>query len=84
MATLTLKNVPDDLYQRLKAQAVAHRRSLNQEAIECLASANPQPRTPAQQAAAFARLEAFHERQSSEGIWIEHENVKAMIEEGRP
>ena len=39
MATLTLKNVPDDLYQRLKAQAAAHRRSLNQEAIEVLGGA---------------------------------------------
>ncbi len=84
MATLTLKKVPDDPYQLLKAQAAAHRRSLNQEAIECLASATTQPRKPAQQAAAFARLEAFHERQRSEGVWIDHEHVKVMIEEGRP
>lgn len=41
MATLTLKNVPDDLYRRLKEQAAAHRRSLNQEAIECLGNAVP-------------------------------------------
>ena len=41
MATLTLKNVPDDLYKRLKEQAAAHRRSLNQEAIECLGNAVP-------------------------------------------
>ena len=41
MATLTLKNVPDELYQRLKAQAAAHRRSLNQEAIELLGGAVP-------------------------------------------
>lgn len=41
MATLTLKNVPDDLYRRLKEQAAAHRRSLNQEAIECLGNAIP-------------------------------------------
>ena len=38
MATLTLKNVPDELYERLKAQAAAHRRSLNSEAIVCLAT----------------------------------------------
>lgn len=35
-ATITLKNIPDDVYQRLKASAEAHRRSLNSEAIVCL------------------------------------------------
>ncbi len=33
MATLTIKNLPDALYERLKAKAAAHRRSLNSEAI---------------------------------------------------
>ncbi len=36
--TLTLKNIPDDLYERLKAAASLHRRSLNGEAIVCLES----------------------------------------------
>lgn len=34
--TLTLKNIPDDVYERLKAAAEAHHRSLNSEAIVCL------------------------------------------------
>lgn len=34
--TLTLKNIPDDVYERLKAAAGLHRRSLNSEAIMCL------------------------------------------------
>ena len=34
--TLTLKNIPDDVYERLKAAACLHRRSLNSEAIVCL------------------------------------------------
>jgi plasmid stability protein len=34
--TLTLKNIPDALYARLKKSAEIHRRSLNNEAIECL------------------------------------------------
>lgn len=39
MATnLTLKNIPDEIYERLKASAEAHRRSLNSEAIVCLES----------------------------------------------
>jgi len=34
--TLTLKNIPDDVYERLKLSAETHRRSLNSEAIVCL------------------------------------------------
>lgn len=34
--TLTLKNIPDVVYVRLKASAEAHRRSMNSEAIVCL------------------------------------------------
>jgi plasmid stability protein len=36
--TLTLKNIPDMVYERLKASALANRRSLNSEAIVCLES----------------------------------------------
>jgi plasmid stability protein len=37
MATsITLKNIPDDVYIRLKASAESHRRSINSEAIVCL------------------------------------------------
>ncbi len=34
--TLTLKNIPDEVYERLRAQAALNRRSLNSEAIVCL------------------------------------------------
>jgi hypothetical protein len=34
--TLTLKNIPDTVYRRLKASAEINRRSLNSEAIVCL------------------------------------------------
>lgn len=33
MPTLVLRNVPEDLYQRLKETAAEHRRSMTQEAI---------------------------------------------------
>ena len=36
--TLTLKNIPDAVYDRLKIAAQMHRRSLNSEAIVCLES----------------------------------------------
>ena len=34
--TLTLKNIPDEIYERLKASAATNRRSMNSEAIVCL------------------------------------------------
>ena len=36
--TLTLKNIPDAVYDRLKRAAEMHRRSLNSEVIVCLES----------------------------------------------
>jgi len=36
MATLTIRDVPQPLVDRLKAQATVHRRSLNREVIACL------------------------------------------------
>jgi plasmid stability protein len=44
MATLTVKTIPDDVYQELKSQAEKHRRSLNQEIIACLEQAVLLPR----------------------------------------
>lgn len=36
MATLTIKNIPDELYTQLKQHAIEHRRSINSEVIVCL------------------------------------------------
>ncbi len=47
MATLTLKNFPDDVYAQLKARAAENRRSLNAEAILCLESVLAGRRTQA-------------------------------------
>ncbi|MDJ0752357.1 MAG: Arc family DNA-binding protein [Ardenticatenaceae bacterium] len=33
MATLTIKNMPDELYEKLRASAAANRRSINNEVI---------------------------------------------------
>lgn len=38
-ATLTLKNIPDAVYEHLKRSAEAHGRSMNSEAIVCLEAA---------------------------------------------
>lgn len=39
MATITVKNIPDDLYHRLKTLAEINRRSLNSEIITCIEQA---------------------------------------------
>ena len=36
MPALTIKNIPDELYVRLKEAARAHRRSLNSEILYCV------------------------------------------------
>ncbi len=36
MATLTIRNVPDELHARLQVMAREHHRSLNREVIACL------------------------------------------------
>lgn len=53
--TLTLKNIPDEVYVRLKASAASHRRSLNSEALVCLESVLIPGRATAEEVIARAR-----------------------------
>lgn len=39
MATVTVKNIPDELYERLKSVAEINRRSINSEIIVCIENA---------------------------------------------
>lgn len=43
MASLTLKNIPDELLQRLRARAQRERRSLTGEILHLLETAEPEP-----------------------------------------
>lgn len=44
MTTITVKNIPDDLYERLKQAAKTNRRSINSEIIACIErSVSPRP-----------------------------------------
>jgi antitoxin FitA len=52
---LTLKNIPDAVYERLKLAAEMHRRSLNSEAIVCLESVLLPTKTPPSERLARAR-----------------------------
>jgi plasmid stability protein len=77
VATLTLKDVPDDLYARLKAQAKRHRRSLNAEAITLL-----ERHVPRQDPDEFLReLESF--RRTLPKLGFTEEEIRRYITEGR-
>ena len=78
--TLTLKNIPDDVYDRLKSSAEAHRRSMNSEAIVCLeAVLMPSKVAPAER---LARARAL--REALPAGKFKARDVDAMKREGRP
>jgi plasmid stability protein len=61
--SLTLKNVPDDVYDRLKWSAETHRRSINSEAIVCLESVLVPARVSPNER--LARAKALREKMST-------------------
>lgn len=77
---LTLKNIPDDVYDRLKSAAVQHRRSLNSEAILCLEIALvPTSIAPAERLARARALRATLPRKK-----YSVRNIDADKHHGRP
>ena len=78
--SITLKNIPDGLYERLKEVAEIHHRSLNMEVIACLEQALLPTRLSANERIARARnLRA--------GLPIGHfsaEEIQDAIDQGRP
>ena len=77
--TLTLKNIPDEVYERLKASAAAHRRSLNSEAIVCLERALLPRRVSAEE-----HLERIRKIQEGlKGREFDHDLIDAFKREGR-
>jgi len=80
MATLTLRNVPDDLYAALKESAKRNRRSLNQEVIAELTSRDPRPTQGGDPAADRARAA----QEALEGhVWATPQQIDRFINEGR-
>ena len=78
--TITLKSIPDEVYQRLKASAEVHRRSLNSEAIVCLeAVLLPHRVSPAER---LARAQAL--RSSLPKSKFRAKTIDALKREGRP
>ncbi|HVB39568.1 MAG TPA: Arc family DNA-binding protein [Terriglobales bacterium] len=81
MASITLKNVPEDLRLTFKARAAEHGRSLNQEIIQCLrVAATLQPRQNLE--AERAVVQSHLRQQEAEGFWTTPEEIEAFIDEG--
>ena len=55
MPTITVKNIPDDVYERLKQSAEANRRSINSEVIVCIERAVRSRRIQTEEILARAR-----------------------------
>jgi len=78
--TLTLKNIPDEVYERLKVSAELHRRSLNSEAIICLESVlMPRNVAPAER---LARARAL--RAALPAKKFRAKDIDALKRQGRP
>lgn len=79
-ATITLKNIPDDIYDRLKEAAEAHHRSLNSEVIACLEKTLlPAKVSPEERLARAREL-----RQRLKGRKFSAADIAKAINQGRP
>ena len=77
-ATLTLKNIPDDVYERLKHSASLNRRSINNEAIVCL-DATLAPIRPSLQ----ERLRCIHALREGVRGALSLDDMESIRNEGR-
>lgn len=79
MATLTIKHIPDELYDRLKKRAERHRRSLDSEAVACLELALATDRED--EAALIEELRILREES---GVYLTDDYIRSAIYERRP
>ncbi len=78
--TLTLKNIPDEVYERLKHAAAMHRRSLNSEVIVCLETVLiPTRLTPGERIARARELRAALPQMK-----FRARDIDTMKKQGRP
>lgn len=87
MATLTIRNVPDDVHARLKEQARRNRRSLNQEVIAELSDVGSTENEEARIEKARERVRGASEKidmmRSRMTRFLTADEIDAAIEEGR-
>ena len=80
MTSITVKNIPDDIYQRLKTAAKTHRRSINSELINCLETVLKPNRIRTEER--LERLRAIRPAISSQAV--SSEDISKAINDGRP
>ena len=80
MPALTIKNMPNDLYQKLKDAAQAHRRSLNSELIYCIETVLAPRKMPI----AERLLRARSLRQQVPAGKVSLADIEGAIDQGRP
>lgn len=80
MPALTIKNVPQELYEKLKHSAAAHHRSINSELIFCLeAMLTPRRITPSER---ITRARALRRGIRTGAVSIA--DISDAIAQGRP
>lgn len=78
--TLTLKNIPDELYESIKKAAREHRRSLNSEVLVRLESM-----LLPQKISVDERLDRARQlRRALPGVVFNAEDIAKLRQEGRP
>jgi antitoxin FitA len=80
MATITVKNIPNDLYEQLRSSAEMNRRSINSEIIVCIERAVTSQ--PVDVADVIARARSL--RMLTAANPIDEEELQQIIESGRP
>lgn len=82
MATLTIKNLPDEVHAALSRTAKRHRRSINSEAIvqleRGLEIGEPEPDQ------ALIKVRNTRDELRKRGIWLTDEILHRAKDEGRP
>jgi len=81
MTTITIKNIPDDVYARLKEQAKYNRRSVNSEVIVLMERATIAYRTDADVEKILADAKALRD---SMNFVATEEEINRAKNEGRP
>jgi len=79
MASVTVKNIPDDLYERLRSVAEINRRSINSEIIVCIEKAVVSHRIDVDRTLEYAR----RLRRVTAGHRISDEKFSQFKAEGR-
>ena len=79
MATITIKNIPDDLHEALKKRASLQRRSLNSEIIACLEASVLS--LPVDLESFLYKTQVLREKISGR---LSNRDLKTLKDEGRP